>query len=99
MSEQRQATEKAVTADATCKLTGGEQYRGATVIPSRCRDGPRIGGAVMMAASEVSSDYPLSYVADAKWVGYCRLEISVEILQRRSKINVLGHSHAAEKSC
>ena len=42
-SEQRQAIEKSITADATCKLTGGEQYRGATTraIPSRYRVGPR----------------------------------------------------------
>ena len=74
-SEQRQGIEKGITADTSCKLTGGEQYRGATTraIPSRCRDGPRIGGAVMMAASEVSSDYPLSYIADAKWYDHFKL--------------------------
>ena len=42
-SEQRQAIKKIIAVDTTGKLTGGEQYRGATTraIPSRYRVGPR----------------------------------------------------------
>ena len=74
-SEQRQAIEKSITADTTRKAAGGEQCGGAMTraIPSRCRDGPRMGALFQMAASEVSSDCPLSYVADTEWVGYCGL--------------------------
>ena len=44
-SEQRLAIEKIITADTTRKAAGGEQCGGAMTraIPSRCRDGPRLG--------------------------------------------------------
>ena len=60
-SEQRQAIETGITADTTCRLTGGER----TGVPRRTGLVSAVGGAVKMAASEASSDYPLSYVADA----------------------------------
>ena len=71
-SEQRQAIEKSIIADTTRKAAGGEQCGGATTraIPSRYRGGSRVG---KMAASEASSEYSQSYVADAKWVGHCIL--------------------------
>ena len=44
-SEQRQAIERIITTDTTRKAAGGEQCGGTTMraIPSRCRDGPRMG--------------------------------------------------------
>ena len=43
--EKRQAFEETIAADTTRKAAGGEQCGGATTraIPSRCRDGPRMG--------------------------------------------------------